>query len=53
MEWPSLERFAQSILDPVLIEIQQDQESSSEDVMSAFAMKMWGTVTGDANMMAR
>ena len=31
----------------------QDQESSSEDVMSAFAIKMWGTVTGDANMAAR
>ncbi|SPO04938.1 related to glucan 1,3-beta-glucosidase [Cephalotrichum gorgonifer] len=31
----------------------KDQESSSEDVMSAFAIKMWGTVTGDADMAAR
>ncbi|KAF3761377.1 family 81 glycoside hydrolase [Cryphonectria parasitica EP155] len=31
----------------------RDQESSSEDVMAAYALKMWGTVTGDANMAAR
>jgi len=31
----------------------KDQESSSEDVMSAYAMKMWGTVSGDAAMAAR
>lgn len=31
----------------------KDQESSSEDSMSAYALKMWGHVTGDANMEAR
>lgn len=31
----------------------RDQESSSEDVMAAYAMKMWGTVSGDADMAAR
>lgn len=31
----------------------RDQESSSEDTMAAYAIKMWGTVSGDANMAAR
>jgi len=31
----------------------KDQESSSEDVMSAYALKMWGQVVGDANMASR
>lgn len=31
----------------------KDQESSSEDVMHAYAIKMWGQVSGDANMEAR
>ncbi|ROT36608.1 family 81 glycosyl hydrolase [Sodiomyces alkalinus F11] len=31
----------------------KDQESSSEDMMQAYAVKMWGTVTGDANMAMR
>lgn len=31
----------------------RDQESSSEDVMAAYAIKMWGTVIGDGNMAAR
>lgn len=31
----------------------KDQESSSEDVMHVYAIKMWGQVTGDANMAAR
>ena len=31
----------------------KDQESSSEDVMHAFAIKMWGQVSGDSNMAAR
>lgn len=31
----------------------KNQESSSEDVMAAYAIKMWGTVVGDANMVAR
>ncbi|KAF3359712.1 Multidrug resistance protein 2 [Verticillium dahliae VDG1] len=31
----------------------KDQESSSEDVMQAYAIKMWGTVSGDAKMAAR
>lgn len=31
----------------------RDQESSSEDVMAAYAIKMWGTVIGDSNMAAR
>jgi endo-1,3(4)-beta-glucanase len=30
-----------------------DQESSSEDSFSSYAIKMWGKVTGDANMEAR
>ncbi|TLD28793.1 hypothetical protein PspLS_03247, partial [Pyricularia sp. CBS 133598] len=30
-----------------------DQESSSEDAMSAYAVKMWGRAIGDANMEAR
>ncbi|PKS11474.1 hypothetical protein jhhlp_003238 [Lomentospora prolificans] len=31
----------------------KDQESSSEDVMSVYAIKMWGTVIGDSMMAAR
>ncbi|KAI0998659.1 putative endo-1,3(4)-beta-glucanase [Podosphaera aphanis] len=31
----------------------KDQESSSEDSMSAYALKMWGHVSGDANLEAR
>lgn len=31
----------------------KDQESSSEDSMSAYALKMWGKTIGDANMEAR
>jgi endo-1,3(4)-beta-glucanase len=31
----------------------KDEESSSEDTMSAYALKMWGRTTGDANMEAR
>ncbi|KAH8811969.1 glycoside hydrolase family 81 protein [Xylogone sp. PMI_703] len=31
----------------------KDQESSSEDSMSAYAIKMWGNAIGDANMEAR
>src|SRR4051794_22699969 len=31
----------------------QDQESSSEDSMHAYALKMWGTVSKDENMAAR
>ena len=31
----------------------KNQESSSEDVMAAFGIKMWGQVSGDANMAAR
>lgn len=31
----------------------RDQESSSEDTMAAYAVKMWGMVRGDANMAAR
>lgn len=31
----------------------RDQESSSEDTMAAYAVKMWGMVSGDANMAAR
>lgn len=31
----------------------QNQESSSEDMMSAFALKMWGAVSGDQRMEAR
>ena len=31
----------------------KDQESSSEDSFSLYAMKMWGKVIGDANMEAR
>lgn len=31
----------------------RDQESSSEDVMAAYALKMWGLVSGDMNMAAR
>ncbi|KAL8363561.1 hypothetical protein RB601_009361 [Gaeumannomyces tritici] len=30
-----------------------DQESSSEDAMSAYAIKMWGSAIGDRNMEAR
>ncbi|KAH6843016.1 glycoside hydrolase family 81 protein [Chaetomium sp. MPI-CAGE-AT-0009] len=30
-----------------------DQESSSEDTMHAYALKMWGSVTGDKNLEAR
>ena len=31
----------------------KDQESSSEDTMAAYALKMWGYATGDANTEAR
>jgi len=31
----------------------KDQESSSEDTMHAYALKMWGDVTGDAGLSAR
>nr|POE74674.1 putative endo-1,3(4)-beta-glucanase [Quercus suber] len=31
----------------------KDQESSSEDTMSLYAIKMWGQVIGDTNMEAR
>lgn len=31
----------------------KDQESSSEDVMHAYAIKMWGEASGDQNMAAR
>jgi endo-1,3(4)-beta-glucanase len=31
----------------------KDQESSSEDSMSAYAVKMWGQTVGDSNMEAR
>jgi endo-1,3(4)-beta-glucanase len=31
----------------------KDEESSSEDTMSAYALKMWGRTIGDANMEAR
>lgn len=31
----------------------KDEESSSEDSMSAYAIKMWGRTVGDANMEAR
>jgi endo-1,3(4)-beta-glucanase len=31
----------------------KDQESSSEDAMFAYALKMWGKTTGDPNMEAR
>lgn len=31
----------------------RDQESSSEDTMAAYAIKMWGMVSGDVNMAAR
>lgn len=31
----------------------KDEESSSEDAFSSYAIKMWGKVTGDPNMEAR
>ena len=31
----------------------KNQESSSEDAMAVYAVKMWGTVVGDADMVAR
>ncbi|KAM5346604.1 hypothetical protein ACJ41O_009609 [Fusarium nematophilum] len=31
----------------------KNQESSSEDIMAAYAMKMWGTVIKDTNLVAR
>ncbi|KAK5677117.1 endo-1,3-beta glucanase [Elasticomyces elasticus] len=31
----------------------KDQESSSEDTMASYAMKMWGHISGDENMEAR
>jgi endo-1,3(4)-beta-glucanase len=31
----------------------KNQESSSEDVMAVYAVKMWGTVIGDADMVSR
>ena len=31
----------------------KDQESSSEDAMFAYALKMWGKITGDRSMEAR
>ncbi len=33
--------------------MEQDQESSSEDAMAAYAIKMWGRTIKDANMEAR
>jgi glycosyl hydrolase family 81 len=33
--------------------LQLDLESSSEDTFASYAIKMWGKVTGDANMEAR
>jgi len=30
-----------------------DEESSSEDTFASYAIKMWGKVSGDANMEAR
>jgi endo-1,3(4)-beta-glucanase len=36
-----------------VIDIPQDIESSSEDTFASYAIKMWGRVTGDANMEAR
>lgn len=32
---------------------QQDQESSSEDMMHAYALKMWGKVSKNADLEAR
>ncbi|KAK1086804.1 endo-1,3-beta glucanase [Friedmanniomyces endolithicus] len=31
----------------------KDQESSSEDTMASYAVKMWGRISGDVNMEAR
>lgn len=31
----------------------RDQESSSEDVMASYALRMWGLVSGDADLAAR
>ena len=31
----------------------KDQESSSEDTMASYAVKMWGKISGDTNMEAR
>lgn len=31
----------------------KDQESSSEDVMHAYALKMWGAVSGNTDLEAR
>ncbi|WPH00242.1 Hypothetical protein R9X50_00306500 [Acrodontium crateriforme] len=31
----------------------KDQESSSEDTMASYALKMWGLISGDKNMEAR
>ncbi|TKA34067.1 hypothetical protein B0A50_00047 [Salinomyces thailandicus] len=31
----------------------KDQESSSEDTMASYAIKMWGSIVGDENMEAR
>lgn len=31
----------------------KNQESSSEDIMAMYAIKMWGTIIGDTNMVAR
>lgn len=36
-----------------LADTPKNQESSSEDIMAAYAVKMWGTVIKDANMVAR
>ena len=38
---------------PLTKHCEQEQESSSEDAMAAYAMKMWGMVSGDGNMAAR
>lgn len=33
--------------------LSQNQESSSEDMMHVYALKMWGRVTGDAALESR
>jgi endo-1,3(4)-beta-glucanase len=37
----------------ILTSVPIDEESSSEDSMSAYAIKMWGCTIGDSNMEAR
>jgi len=39
--------------DVAMLMVVQDQESSSEDMMHAYALKMWGKVTGNADLEAR